>query len=208
MSGKGCFLLQKMVDALLTLKTSPPPLLFQVTSAGAVVAPQARVADLRMQPFPRMLPTSQVVLRYVVEVYDVEEVVLRLREWCILRKTSSHLRAMSELRRPLRRHVVSAMTKMTSSMAVTTTTTAPRVKEATATMVRMRQNAVKTSLQLSLPLIGDKWPAKVLTRSALPCPILPSNSVVRVLHISALNCLPFQGKNSAEAAVGPISTPT
>jgi hypothetical protein len=48
----------------------------------------------------------------------------------------------------------------------------------------------------------------VLTRSALPCPILPSNSVVCVLHISALNCLPFQGKNSAEAAFVPISTPT
>jgi hypothetical protein len=129
--------------------------------------------------------------------------VLQLREWCILRKTSSHLCAMSELRRHLRRHVVSAMTKMTSSMAVTTTTTAPRVKEATATMVRMRQNAVKTSPQLSLPLIGDKWPVKVL----LTCPIFPSTSAVRVVRISALKCLPFQGKNSAEAAFAPMSTP-
>ncbi len=208
---KGCLVVKKIVEGLRILMTSPPTLLSQATSAEAVVAPVARVADLCMQPPPTMLPTSQMLLRYVVEVYvqsDVAEVVLLLRGWCILRKACSHLRAMSGLWRPLRQHGESTMTTMTLSMALTTTTTAQRVKEATATTLRMRQNAVKTSLQLSSPMLGHKWPVKALTRRELPCQILPSTSAVRVLMgISALNCLPFQGKNVTEAAFAIALTP-
>ena len=147
--------MQKVVVALLTNQTSPPPPLSHPTSAEAVVAPPARVADLCMQPPPTMLPTSQMLLRHVVEQFDVQEVVLLLRGRWNLRPTSCHLRAMSEFRRPLRRHGVSSMTTKTLSMAPTTTMTAQRVKEATATTLRMRQTAVKTSLQLSSPMLGD-----------------------------------------------------